>query len=173
MKNYKKVVYICLILSLTLMMLFTGCSSNQSGSTMDEPDITVGYLEGDYAQQLLRDGAEHYFGNINIIDMEDGSIVLDIKTMTFVEDTSHPDGYYCEDRNFSLGCQLAEEARCTFIQGNMSIPQIVTAAEFVEAYRNDIAQNGGEENAEYVESRLFDIYIMNGQIELVLAKVLP
>ena len=57
------VTFLIFILTSSLLL---SCSSNQSGSTIDEPEITISYLKGEYSEQLLRDGAEHVFGTIDI-----------------------------------------------------------------------------------------------------------
>ena len=59
------------------------------------------------------------------------------------------------------------------MQGGVSLPQIMAAGQFVEEYEKDIAKNGGEKNPDYEKYKLYDIYIMEGQAELVLERYIP
>lgn len=163
MKITRTIMCVGLIFVLVLATLLVGCrDNNQIGSTVDEPEITVEYLEGDYVKQLLRDGAEHIFGNIIISKDEEESIVLNIEAKEFVKDSGHPNGFYIEDRNYSLSAVLSPEARCTFLSGDVSLPQIMSTEQFVEAYNKDADEN-----------KLYDMYIMGDQIELILEKYIP
>lgn len=172
MKTTRTILCVGLICVLVLTMLLVGCGDrNQSGLTVDEPDITVEYLEGDYVDQLIRDGAEHVFGTIEVTQVDEETISVDIAAKVFVEDSSQLNGFYIEDKNYSLSKTLNPEARITFLTGEVSLPQIMSPTEFVKAYDEDLAKNGDTE--EYRDSKLYDIYIMGDQIELVLAKYLP
>ncbi|WP_312653081.1 hypothetical protein [Aminipila sp.] len=174
MKTTRTIVCTGLIFVLTLATLLVGCGDkNQSGSTVDEPKITVEYLEGDYVKQLLRDGAEHVFGSIEVSKAKDGSVLVNIEAKEYVEDTEQPNGFYIEDKNYSLSSVLAPEARCTFISGDVSLPQIMTTEEFVEAYNKDINEYGGKNNPDYQKHKLYDMYIMGDQIELILERYIP
>lgn len=174
MKTTRTIVCAGLIFVLTLATLLVGCGDkNRSGSTVDEPEITVEYLEGDYVKQLLRDGAEHVFGSIELSKAEDNSITVNIEAKEYVEDSEQPNGFYIEDKNYSLSSVLAPEARCTFLSGGVSLPQIMTTEQFVEAYKKDIDEYGGANNPDYEKHKLYDIYIMGDQIELILEKYIP
>lgn len=174
MKTTKTILCVGLFFVLVFVLLLPGCGDkNQSGSTVDEPDITVQYLEEDYVKQLLRDGAEHVFGSIQLSEGEDDSIVVNIEAKEYVEDPDQPNGFYIEDKNYSLSSVLAPEARCTFLSGGTSLPQIMTAEQFAEAYKKDVEEYGGEKNPDYAEHKLYNIYIMSDQIELILEKYIP
>ena len=56
-------VAVCLVLCL-LTFLMAGCGEKKSGSTIAEPEITGQYLQEEYSQQLLTDGAETVLGYI-------------------------------------------------------------------------------------------------------------
>ncbi|MFW5677904.1 MAG: hypothetical protein ACOCNL_16865 [Acetivibrio ethanolgignens] len=171
--TFNKRLFVGLLIVLSIAML-TGCmKSNQNGSTVDEPDITVDYLQGEYVQQLMRDGATHVFGNIKISQNEDDETLLLIESKEYVEDETQPNGFYIEDKNVNVEAVLSSEARCTFMQGGVSLPQIMTAGQFVNEYEKDVAKNGGEKNPEYEKYKLYDIYIMEGQAELVLERYIP
>lgn len=174
MRKNRIIVGIGLIFAFTLSMLLVGCGDkNQSGLTVDEPEITVEYLERDYVKQLLRDGAEHVFGSIEILKNEDNSIAVNIDAKQYVEDDSRPDGFYIEDRNYSLSTILAAEARCTFIPYGVSLPQIMDTEQFVKAYEKDLAQYDGGAAGSNENRKLYDIYIMGDQVELILEKYIP
>ena len=174
-KAGKKYLLVGLLIVVTTSML-TGCfNSNQSGATVDEPDITLEYLKGEYANQLIRDEAEYVFGCIDLTVAEDGSVLVDIDAKEYVNGDADVqlEEAYIEDKNMTVSTVLSTEARCTFLQGKTTLPQIMTAEEFVEAYNKDMAKNGGENNLNYGDSKYYDIYIMGGQIELILARYIP
>lgn len=174
MRKNRIIVGIGLIFAFTLSMLLVGCGDkNQSGLTVDEPEITVEYLERDYVKQLLRDGAEHVFGSIELSKNEDNSIAVNIDAKQYVEDDSRPDGFYIEDRNYNLSTVLAAEARCTFIPYGVSLPQIMDTQQFAKAYEKDLAQYDGGAAESNENRKLYDIYIMGDQIELILEKYIP
>ncbi|MCR5481836.1 MAG: hypothetical protein K6F52_03490 [Clostridia bacterium] len=195
MKN--KSLTLCLVCILVFSCLFYGCrEENQSGGTIDEPAITVDYLTGEYADQLLRDGAEHVFGSISMDLSDPANPVLNVTAKEYVEDSSRAAGYYIADRNLTLSYPLAEEARTTFLVGRTSIPKIMTTEEFCKAYTADtsgfatvpsansaggtVAANATNVDDEalqtaesdletHLQSKYYDIYVMNGQVELILA----
>lgn len=167
MRTIRTIMCVGLIFVIALAMLLVGCrDKDQIGMTVDEPEITVEYLEGDYVKQLLRDGAEHVFGSIEFSKNEEDSTVLSIEAKEYVEDSEHPNGFYIEDRNYSISAVLTPEARCTFLSGDVSLPQIMSTEQFVEAYKKDVDENGGG-------NKLYDIYIMGDQIELILERYIP
>lgn len=58
MRRKSKYVVLSLVLCLSMMLFLCGCGEEKSGSTIEEPEITGKYLQEDYSQQLLNDGAE-------------------------------------------------------------------------------------------------------------------
>lgn len=170
MKKYK--IYLTLIALVFSVLLFAGCSdNNQSGGTFSEPDITVDYLQGEYADQLLRDGAEHIFGNIKIETMEDGTFMIHITAKELVKEESLPNGYYIADRNINYSYPLALEARTTFISDSLNVANVLTAEEFVDSHIEEIEKHINDDT-NYEETKFYNIYVMNGQIELILAQYL-
>lgn len=175
MKAVKKYLSIGLLIVSTITML-TGCfNSNQSGATVDEPEITLEYLKGEYANQLIRDEAEYVFGCIDLTVAEDGSVLVEIDAKEYVNGDADVqlEEAYIEDKNLEISTVLSSEARCTFLPGKTTLPQIMTSEEFVEAYQKDMTKNGGEDNPEYKDNKYYDIYIMGGQIELIIARYIP
>ena len=198
-------------IALLLLVIFTavllaGCADDgQSGSTLSEPEITVEYLTGEYADQLLRDGAEYVFGTVIIttesavtgpvaeetpaandaapadagetpvddsLAADSVTVYLNIAAKEIVDDSSQPNGFYIADRNFPVKVPLAPEARTTFLSGDRTIATILTADEFVKAAADDLAQYGAQ-NPGYQDTKMYHVYIMNGQAELVLAQYIP
>lgn len=66
--NEKKTKYVVLslVLCLSMMLFLCGCGEEKSGSTIEEPEITGKYLQEDYSQQLLNDGAETVVGYVTL-----------------------------------------------------------------------------------------------------------
>jgi len=163
-----KLVLIILIIS---GLVFTaGCRGEQS--TLDEPEITAGYLSGEYAVQLVRDGAKSCFGSISIYEDEEGVIWVDVVEKEFVEDSKQPNGFYIAYKNLESTYQLSPEARATFIPGGKSAALAMGAYEFVGAVLSDIAEYGNG-NPEYEENKLYEIYVIGEQIELLVAWYIP
>lgn len=172
MKKIFLVFCVC-TLSLSILLFMTGCDDpNKTGSTVDEPEITVEYLSTEYADQLIRDGAVHIFGSIEIITDENGNPFLIIAEKEFVNDQSKPNGFYIADKNLSHTYPLSFEARTTHLAGGTSIPNIMTSENFVEAIESDIKLYG-ESNPEFSTGRLFDIYVIGEQVEMILARYIP
>ena len=170
-RNFKTISIFIIVF---IVMLLIGCADkNQSGLTINEPEITVDYLSGDYARQLLKDEAEYVMGTLEITADEDGVTFLNIQAKELVEDENQPNGFYIADRNMNVKVPLAMEARTTFISGDLSIATVMSAEEFIAAVSEDIAQYGGENNPNYSAGKLYHVYVMNGQAELVLAQYIP
>jgi len=164
---------ILLTLSLAMMFTLAGCrDKSQSGSTYVEPDITVEYLSTEYAEQLLRDGAVHIFGTINIITDENGNPFLEIAEKEFVTDANQPNGFYVADKNLNSRYPLSFEARTTHLAGGTSIPTIMTSENFVKAVTSDLKLYGTS-NPEYAQYKLYDIYVIGEQVEMILARYIP
>ena len=141
-------------------------------NTIDEPEITVKYLTGEYADQLVRDGASVVFGSIELTEAEDGSTVVHIKEKEFVEDASEPNGFYIADKNLNSEYPLANEARATFFPVGENVSTAMGASEFIEATRQAYEELGAG-NPDYAAYTLYDIYIMGDQVELLLARYIP
>jgi len=158
------------VILILIALLFCSCSSNQSGSTIDEPDITVEYLNGEYKEQLLRDGAEHVFGTINIKMNDDGTTVdeIVIHAKEYVEDTNYEAGYYIADKNKAYITHMPDEARTTYMASGETVPKILPPSEFIATVNADYALHEND-IADFRESKLYDFYLLEDQILLVLA----
>ena len=169
-KTARRTSALTFLFFLTLAMLFcASCSSDRSGGTIDEPAITADYLRGEYADQLLRDGAEHVFGTIDFNTEEDGSIrEIAVAAKEYVADSSAENGYYIADRNKLYLVHMPEEARTTYRFDGDSEETVLAPAEFTSAALADYAAHESELSS-YRESRLYDIYLFDDQILLILA----
>ena len=165
-----------LILILTLAVSYTavfmtGCGGG-GGDITDEPDITVGYLTDEYAAQLVRDGAGVILGVIEITEGEDGIVFVDVAEREYVESQDQPNGFYIADKNLEGTYQLSADARATFLAGGSSIAKPMEADEFVAAVGKDLDEYGGSD-PDYKNYKLYDIYVIDDQILLLLARYLP
>lgn len=88
-----------LALCFLLVLSLGGCwKSDLSGGTYEEPEITLDYLITDFANQIIKDGAEKRFGEIDsILDNKDDTYTLTVLGKQFVEDSSQPGGFYIAD----------------------------------------------------------------------------
>lgn len=160
-------IHVLLLLILTVILIIPGCSNgNQSGSTVDEPDITVEYLGGEYADQLIRDGANNITGSIAFEPVSDGSPKVSIAEKEYVFDSSNPEASYVADKNKAYIAYLPDEARTTFI-GAEGTQKILPPTEFVQAV-NDAYTAGIEADPDFQDSRLYEIYLMDDQILLIM-----
>jgi len=158
MKKPNALFLIIICAAFVTVALTTGCgeSMDQMG---DEPDFTADFLSGEYAAQLIKDGALVIFGVITAItEDEDGVITVEISEREYVEAQNHPDGYFIADKNLDSIHYLSSEASATFIPGGLTIPRAMKVDEFISVSHED---------------RLYDVYIMGEQIELLIARYLP
>ena len=71
MRGKSKYIVLSLVLCLSMMLFLCGCGEEKSGSTIEEPEITGKYLQEEYSQQLLTDGAETMIGTVDIEKKDD------------------------------------------------------------------------------------------------------
>lgn len=162
-----------ILLVFALMMTMAGCSlSNKSGQTIDEPDITPGYLENEYKEQILRDGASEIFGSAKIDADDNGVKHLTLYEKEFVKDKSYPNGFYIADKNRSFAVSLPNEARITFLTEGSAEPQVMSPDEFIAADQRDEA-NFNDEDTKYYDTKLYYFYLFDDQVLLMLAQYIP
>ena len=172
MKKAKRILtkqlLITLCTAVCAAVFAAGCTGEQN--TIDEPEITVYYLTGEYAAQLIRDGAEVFFGTIDLVEDTDGEIMVDIREKEFVEDANHPQGFYIADRNLESTYYLSPEARATFFTGDSSSAKAMGYYEFVDAVWQELLEFGADDPGAPEHYRLYDIYIMGDEIQLLIAR---
>lgn len=162
----KKILVGATVLSLAAFLAITmsGCSKIQDN--IEEPDITVEYLSGEYADQLMRDGGECTLGTISITKDGD-TYTATVNSMVIVESSMSDEGYYVADKNISTTFPLDSEARVTYIRDEVAGPEVIELDEFIKLNASDIdpLEEGNE--------KLYDVYTIGGDAMMILAKELP
>jgi len=172
MKKTKTTLIITIILSL---MLMSGCVENniqgiQNSIELEwEHELTVEYLTGEYAEQLLQDGATVMLGSIDIIEHENGTIVVDITEKEYVENIDEEEGFYISDEYSETMYYLSPDVKATFFLREEGIVQAMRHDEFVDMVWRDFFEFGVDilEDREY---RLYDIYIVENEVVLLIAR---
>ena len=167
-RRISAVIAVCLISFASAFV--TGCEGGRN--IPEEQEITVGSLSGEYAAQLVRDGASVIFGSIGLTEGEDGDVWVDIVEKEFVEDANHPNGFYIAYKNLESTYLLSPYAKATFLPGDGSVATAMEAGEFVGAVLSDVGEFGGGDPG-YIESKLYDIYIIGETVELLIARYIP
>lgn len=152
MKRFGKMRFLALLFCMVCALALASCNSNQSGNTIDEPEITPEYLAGEYAQQLMTDGAETITGDVSI-EKTDDSYTVHIIEKEVVPSNSYDEGYYIADTNITKDVSFGDEARIVCAHEG---ERIVSSA-------NDFISNhpGGPDG-------LYTIYLMGDSAELIL-----
>ena len=83
MRRKSKYVVLSLVLCLSMMLFLCGCGEEKSGSTIEEPEITGKYLQEDYSQQLLNDGAETVVGYVTLDKLGEGDCSVHALTLQY------------------------------------------------------------------------------------------
>lgn len=158
-----------------LCLFLTGCGDQDTGDhdILEEPEITVEYLSGEYAQQLIRDGGESTLGTIEIEDKGDGAYSLTVHSMVVVESSISDDGYYIADKNLSNTVPLSSEAQATYIKSPGSAPKVVDLEKFISLVQEDAEKAASAQKDSEQTEKLYDVYIIGGSALLLLAKELP
>lgn len=161
MKTKKSAVLVTFLLILSLGIMLTGCQ--ESDGTIEEPDLTVQYLSGEYVDQIVRDGAETVTGSIKIKKSKDESLELKIRSKAVVKNESYEKGYYIADKNRSIAARIDSDTRATYIDEGAKEPKVVSIDDLEKAIQQ-------EKNSK--EPKLYDVYLMGDQALLILAKAL-
>lgn len=100
MKKSKRCAILVLTALMLLLLLLAGCGSEKSGNTISEPEITADYLDGEYADQLINDGAGTMLGTVSVEQSGD-SYIAHVTEKEVVPSSDTDDGYYIADTNVS------------------------------------------------------------------------
>lgn len=170
------------VLSMTLLMtvLFSGCGQQiNDNDIMEEPEITLEYLSGEYAEQILRDGGEDTLGTIEITnegkdgsDGSEGTLSLTIHDMVIVESSITDEGYYVADKNLSSTVPLSPDAYVTYIKSREKGPEVMPLKEFLRLVQKD-AEKQKSNGLEPGNEKLYQVYIIGDTAVMILAKELP
>ncbi|WP_130864352.1 hypothetical protein [Bacilliculturomica massiliensis] len=160
-------VLILLLLSAVAAAALTGCGDAMGDE--ETPEITIAYLEGAYAQQLMNDGAEKLLGSIELNKNESDEIEMILHPKEIVEDSSAPDGYRIDSFALNRTFTIPEQAYTTYLSPDGDgEPQILTPADFYTAVTSDYEKSGAD-FSEYGNHILYDVYALENQTLLILA----
>lgn len=141
-----------LAVCLAAALFCCGCEK-KSGNTIEEPDITAEYLEEEYSQQLLTDGAETMTGTISLKESND-SYQIHIAEKEVVPSSRYKEGYYIADTNAEKDATVGANVR---IAGNTDgEATVLTTEELEQAISKDAEQ-------------LYTVYLMGDSAELILS----
>ena len=150
-------------------MVFSLAGCGGKDNTLEAPEeITVEYLEGEYAEQLIRDGAEITLGTVYLDSDENGNYTATVNEMVIVESDMTEYGYYIADKNISETLPLVSEAGITYIGEDTASPAVVSVEDFSEIVNSenyDPLKEGSEQ--------LYEVYSIGGSVQLIMAKELP
>ena len=153
MNRSKKINGLLLTLCIISVFIFAGCGEEKSGNTISEPEITADYLDGEYADQLINDGAGTMLGTVSVEQSGD-SYIAHVTEKEVVPSSDTDDGYYIADTNVSKDIALGQSARMTcMVNGEQ---KVVTIDEFIKQSSKDPDQ-------------IYTIYMMGDSVELMLA----
>lgn len=152
MKSRKDSRFLLVLVCILSLLVLAGCGEEKSGNTIAEPEITTDYLEGEYAQQLMTDGAETIQGYVTI-DKTDDSYTVHIVEKEVVASTSYDEGYYLADTNVTKDVSLGFDARIVCLEDDE--PVLSDADSFMENH-----PDGSEE--------FYTIYLMGDSAELIM-----
>lgn len=152
-KNLKSFI-VCVAICSVAIFMFSGCSEQKSGQTVDEPEITADYLAGDYANQLLTDGAEKVLGTVAIKKQTDNSYSVFVSERQVISNSDYDEGFYIADNNITKEVTLGYEARIVCLHGE----------EFSVENPDEFMKKQSSEH-----EQLYNVYIMGDSAELIIA----
>ena len=144
---------IAAFLLVCLLGLLTACGTPMGEESYDNSDITVDYLQNEYSEMLLTDGAEHLIGSVELSTAEDGTpqIILHPKEAA---SKANDDG--------------------TYTVSSYAINRVLYLSDSVYAVTadsQDILESGEfllTVSEEFDDSVMYDVYAMEDQILLIL-----
>lgn len=152
MNRSKKIKGLLLVMCMLSVFIFAGCGEEKSGNTISEPEITGTYLQEEYSQQLLTDGAETMLGFTDI-EKSDSSYKVTVTEKEVVPNSSYEEGYYIADTNIVKELTLGIDARIAVLEDEEL--NVITADDFIK-------------NSDQYEDQLFTVYMMGTSAELLL-----
>lgn len=152
MNRLKKIKGLLLVMCMLSVFIFAGCGEEKSGNTISEPEITGTYLQEEYSQQLLTDGAETMLGFTDI-EKSDSSYKVTVTEKEVVPNSSYEEGYYIADTNIVKELTLGIDARIAVLEDEEL--NVITADGFIK-------------NSDQYEDQLFTVYMMGTSAELLL-----
>lgn len=166
MKKHYYIGRICVLtLILVAVLAAVGCGAMGEEET---PEITVSYLEGDYAQQLMNDGAEKLLGSMELNKGESGDIEMILHPKELVADDTQPGGYRIDSYALNRTFTVSEQAYATFIASDSDGQvQILTPDKLCTAISEEY-ESLNTSFVEYGDRQLYDVYALDNQVLLIL-----
>ena len=134
-----------------IIFILAGCSTKDSDQDFDgEYDIEA--LQTEYADQLIRDGAETVIGTVEITGSEaDYSVTVNEKKV--VPNDNYEDGYYIADRNMANTYPLGSDQGIAAMENGA--PVVCTTEDFIKNHSGD-------------SESLYTVYLIGDVVELIL-----
>ena len=117
-----------LLALMTISIGFAGCGNNLS-----EPDITVDYLQGEFAEMLEKDGADIIIGSVDILE-ENDTYKARITEKQVVSNDSK-EGYYLAETNNLYERVIGSDCRIVYFNGDT--PIVGNAKEFLKRHNGE------------------------------------
>ena len=117
-----------LVALVTFGIGFAGC-----GNELAEPDITVDYLQGEFAEMLENDGAEIITGSVDLF-VEDDVYKARITEKQVVASDNKP-GYYLAETNNLYERVIGSDCRIVYMNGDT--PIVGNAKEFLKKHNGE------------------------------------
>lgn len=151
MKKKRLSVIVTCLICLTAGVFITGCG-DKSGGTYDEPEITADYLMGEYAEQLLTDGAETITGSV-VIEKDGDSYTASVEEKRIVASSDYDEGYYIADTNLNDSLAFDEDVR--LVVSDDGDCKVSNPEEFIEKYNDN-------------PDSLYKVFHMGDYLELII-----
>lgn len=164
----KYMTRITVMLAVLMLILSLGGCGRVDNTIAEPDDITAEYLYGEYADQLVRDGAEITMGTVLVETDGNGLYSMTVEHMVVVESDITDAGYYVADANISSTIPLDSEARIAYVSEAGAEPEIISVDELM-----GIVTAEGFDPLEEGNEKLFDVYTIGGSVAMALVKELP
>ena len=145
-------ITVSVLVCVALAFVFTGCEESDS-TVVEDADLTVEYLSGEYADQLTVDGAKTILGTISV-DNTDGVYSLNVVGKEVVPSDEYDEGYYIAETNVVKQLGVGGYAKFVYSDGERD-DAIGNVEDFEKLGTGD-------------PDALYTIYYMNDKAELVL-----
>ena len=145
----------CALMCVLFMFVLAGCGEDQSGQTINGPEITGEYLAGEYSQQLITDGAETVLGAVTMEKSGEDSYSVHISEREVVANANYKEGYYVADNNITHDVSFGFDGRIACIENGELI--VKSPDEFIE-----------EQDKDSGDEKLYTVYLMGESAELIL-----
>ncbi|MCQ2545295.1 MAG: hypothetical protein MJ144_02555 [Clostridia bacterium] len=117
-----------LLALMTISIGFAGC-----GNDLAEPDITVDYLQGEFAEMLEKDGADIIIGSVDILE-ENDTYKARITEKQVVSNDSKK-GYYLAETNNLYERVIGSDCRIVYFNGDT--PIVGNVKEFLKRHNGE------------------------------------